>query len=68
MATASEHFSRQDSGLSQIFKLMVTTSKKRLNNINVVVREEKLKTKTAHFRLLSVAQKRCMIKTLLKVT
>ena len=41
---------------------MVATSKKRLNNINVVVSEEKLNTKTAHFRLPSVAQKRCMLK------
>ena len=36
-ATGSEHFARQDSGLSQIFKLIVSTSKKRLNNINLAV-------------------------------
>ena len=36
-ATGSEHFARQDSGLSQIFKLIVSTSKKRLNNIIVEV-------------------------------
>ena len=35
--TGSEHFARQDSGLSQIFKLIVSTSKKRLKDINVVV-------------------------------
>ena len=33
----SEHFARQDSGLFQIFKLIVSTSEKRLNNVNVVV-------------------------------
>ena len=38
MATGSEHFARQDSGVSQIFKLMVSTSEKKLNNINGVVR------------------------------
>ena len=31
---------RQDSGLSQILKLTVSSSKKRLNNINVVVWRE----------------------------
>ena len=36
-ATGSEHFARQDSGVSQIFKLMVSTSEKKLNNINGVV-------------------------------
>ena len=36
-ATGSENFARQDRGLSQIFKLIVSTSEKRLNNINVVV-------------------------------
>ena len=40
---------------------MVSTSEKRLNNINVVC-EDKLNRKTAHFRLPSVAQKRCMLK------
>ena len=37
MATGSEHFARQDSRLSQSFKLIVSTNEKRLNNINVVV-------------------------------
>ena len=35
--TGSEHFAAQDLGLSQIFKLIVSTSEKRLKNINVVV-------------------------------
>ena len=34
LATGSEHFARQDSGVSQIFKLAVSTSEKKLNNIN----------------------------------
>ena len=36
-ATGSEHFARQNSGLSQIFKLVFFITKKRLNNVNVVV-------------------------------
>ena len=36
MATESEYFERQDSGLSQIFKLIVSDSKKILSSINVV--------------------------------
>ena len=32
----SEHYVRQDSGLPQIFKLIVSTSEKRINNIKVV--------------------------------
>ena len=36
-ATGREHFARQDNGLSQIFELIVSTSKKRLNNINLAV-------------------------------
>ena len=35
--TGSEHFAGQGIGLSQIFKLIVSTSAKRLENINVVV-------------------------------
>ena len=35
-ATGSEHFARQDSGVSQIFKLIVSTSEKKVNNINGV--------------------------------
>ena len=45
-----KHFACQDSGLSQIFKLIVSSSEKRLNNINLVPGEGKLKRKTAHFR------------------
>ena len=37
METGSEHFTCQDSGLSQIFKLIASTSEKILNKINVVV-------------------------------
>ena len=36
-ATGSEDFAWQNSGLSQIFKLMVSLTEKKLNNINVVV-------------------------------
>jgi len=36
-ATGSEQFARQDIGLSQIFKLIVSTSEKRLQNTYVVV-------------------------------
>ena len=36
-ATGSEYFARQDSGLSQIFKLRVSNSEKILIDINVVV-------------------------------
>ena len=36
-ATGSEYFARQDSGLSQIFKLRVSNSEKILSDINVVV-------------------------------
>ena len=36
-ATGSEYFARQDSGLSQIFKLRVSNSEKILGDINVVV-------------------------------
>ena len=36
-ATGSEHFARQDSGLSQSFNLIVSTSKKRLKNFNLAV-------------------------------
>ena len=35
--TGSEHFACQDSGLSQIFKLIVSTSEKILNNVKEVV-------------------------------
>ena len=38
--TGSEHLARQDSGPSQIFKLIVCTSEKKLNNIVVVVRRQ----------------------------
>ena len=37
MATRSEHFAHKDCGVSQIFKLMVSTSEKKLNNINGIV-------------------------------
>ena len=37
METGSDYFARQDSGLSQIFKLIVSTSQKIFNKINVVV-------------------------------
>ena len=36
-ATGGEYFARQDSGLSQIFKLRVSNSEKILSDINVVV-------------------------------
>ena len=36
-ATGSKQFARQDIGLSQIFKLIVSTSEKRLQNTYVVV-------------------------------
>ena len=35
--TGSEHFACQDNGLSQIFKLIVSTSENILNNIIAVV-------------------------------
>ena len=35
-ATGSDDFARQGNGLSQIFQLIVSTSEKRLENINVV--------------------------------
>ena len=39
--TGSEHFSYKDSGLSQIFKLIVSTSEKIFtDNINVVLRRQ----------------------------
>lgn len=38
MEAASEHFTCQDSGLTQIFKIMVSASEKILNNRNVVLR------------------------------
>ena len=37
MGVGSEHFARQDSDFSQIFKLIVSTSEKIVSNINVVV-------------------------------
>ena len=36
----SEYFAYQDSGLSQIFKLIVSISEKILNNRNTVVRRQ----------------------------
>ena len=65
-ATGSEHFARQDSGVSQIFKLMVSTCEKRLNNINVVG-EDKLNRKTARFRLPSVAKNVACLSSLIAV-
>ena len=38
--TGSEYFACQDSALSQIFKLIVSTSQKILDNINAVVWRE----------------------------
>ena len=36
-ATGSEHFAREDNGVSQIFKLMVSTSEKKLSDVNGVL-------------------------------
>ena len=54
--TESEHFACQDSGLSQIFKVIVSTSEKILNIIGKVVRRQ-VKWKPAHFRLPSLIKK-----------
>lgn len=40
MENGSEHLARQDSGLSQIFILMVSTFEKILYNIYVAVRRQ----------------------------
>ena len=40
MENGREHFARQDSGLSQMFKLVVSTSEKILYNIYVVLRRQ----------------------------
>ena len=64
MEAGREDFACQDSGLSQIFKLIVSSREKTLNNINVVAREDRLNRKTAHSWVLSVAQKRCILRLL----
>ena len=51
MESISKHFACQDSGLSHIFKVIVSTSEKIPTSIN-----------SAHFPLPSVGQKRCMLK------
>jgi len=40
METRNEHFRCQGSGFSQIFQLIVSTSEKILNNINVVLKRQ----------------------------
>ena len=37
MATGREHFACQDSGVSQIFILIISNGEKILSNVNVVV-------------------------------
>ena len=55
--TGSSHFAFQDSGLSKIFKVIVSTTYKILNNLNVVVIRQVI-WKPAHSRFTSVAHKR----------
>ena len=51
-ATGREHFACQESGVSQIFGLIISNEQKILSNVNVVVsRQVTVKGKTAHFRL-----------------
>ena len=57
METEREHFACQDNGLAKIFKLIVPSSEKRLNYINVVVSWQ-VKQEKAHFRLPYVTQTR----------
>ena len=56
METGSEHFTSQNSGPSHIFKQIVFTSEKIVNNINLWYCEDKLNEKIAHFRLPSMYQ------------
>ena len=63
-ATGREHFTCQDSGVSQIFVLIISDGEKILNNVNVVY-ENRLKGKTAHFRLPSASQKRACLSSLI---
>ena len=53
-ATGRENFVCQDSGVPQIFILIISNGGKILSNVNVVC-EDKLKGKTAHFRLPSAS-------------
>ena len=55
-ATWREHFARQDSGVSQIFILIISNGEKILSNANVSVWRQ-VKRETAHFRLPSASQK-----------
>ena len=62
--TGRGHFACQDSGVFQIFIPSISNGEKRLGNANAVC-EDKLKGKTAHFRLPSVSQKRACLSPLL---
>ena len=62
METGSEHLTFQNSGPSQIFKLIVFTSEKVVNNINLWYGEDKLNEKIDHFRLPSMYQDRRVLK------
>ena len=62
-ATGRGHFAYQDSGVSQI---IISNGEKILSNINVLC-EDKLKGKTAHFRLPSASQKCACLSSLLSI-
>ena len=59
-ATGREHFASQGSGVSQIFVLIISNGEKKLGN-EMWLCEDKLKGKTAHFRLPSACQKRACL-------
>ena len=61
-ATGREHFARQDSGVFQC--LIISHGEKILSNAMCLC-EDKLKGKTAHFRLPSASQKRACLSSLL---
>ena len=62
METRSELFTFQNSGPSHVFKLIIFTSEKVVNNINLWYCEDKLNEKIAHFRLPSMYQDRRVLK------
>ena len=62
METRSKHFTFQNSGPSHNFKLIILTSEKVVNNINLWYCEDKLNEKIAHFRLPSMYQDRHVLK------
>ena len=63
-STGREHFACQDNAVSQIFIPIIANGEKILSNVNVVCKD-KLKEKTAHFRMPSASQKRACLSSLL---